>query len=47
MLGPVVGTGLYQVQPDYPYMLSALLLVFVIGTLLTNRRLKSAVSQPS
>jgi MFS family permease len=44
MLGPVVGTGLYQIRPEYPYALSTLLLCFVMASFAFNRKLKKAVS---
>jgi MFS family permease len=44
MLGPVVGTGLYEFRPEYPYVLSSVLLVVVLGALLANSRLQRAVS---
>jgi MFS family permease len=43
LLGPVVGTALYQVRPEYPYGFSALLLALVIVILMTSRRLRAAV----
>jgi MFS family permease len=41
MLGPLIGTGLYQVRPAYPYVLSACLLALVSVFLLSNRRVLS------
>ncbi len=43
MLGPVVGTGLYEIHPQYPYMLSAVLLVIVLAFLMTSQRVREAV----
>ncbi|HVW25286.1 MAG TPA: MFS transporter [Polyangiaceae bacterium] len=44
LMGPVVGTGLYQINPEYPYGFSALLLALVLVLLLTSRRLRVAIS---
>ena len=38
MLGPVVGTSLYQLHPEYPYGFSAILLVLVIVFLIAYRQ---------
>lgn len=43
LMGPVVGTGLYQLKPEYPYGFSACLLGLVIVLLVANRRLRVAV----
>jgi MFS family permease len=43
LLGPVVGTGLYQMRPEYPYGFSALLLGVVILLLVASPRLRVAV----
>ena len=43
LLGPMIGTALYQVRPEYPYAFSALLLSGVLLVLLTSRRLRGAV----
>ncbi|HWA77737.1 MAG TPA: MFS transporter [Polyangiaceae bacterium] len=32
-LGPILGTGLYQIRPEYPYMAGAAFLVLVLGFL--------------
>lgn len=44
LMGPVVGTGLYQIRPEYPYGFSAVLLVVVMVLMLTSRRLRIAIS---
>jgi MFS family permease len=44
LLGPVVGTALYQIKPEYPYGFSALLLAIVLVLLVTSRRLRVAIS---
>ncbi len=38
MLGPLVGTSLYQLHPEYPYGFSAALLVLVIVFLIAKRK---------
>jgi sugar phosphate permease len=43
LLGPLVGTALYQVKPEYPYGFSAVLLALVLALLVTSRRLRVAV----
>ncbi len=45
LLGPVVGTGLYQIRPEYPYAFSAALLVLVITLLSSNARLRAAMAR--
>lgn len=35
-VGPVLGTGLYELKPEYPYGFGAMLLVVVFGFLLLN-----------
>jgi len=40
MLGPLAGTGLYELRAEYPYMLSCLLLVVVMVALGANRDLR-------
>lgn len=42
LFGPVVGTGLYQLRPEYPYEFSAFLLIIVIAALIGSSRLRSA-----
>ncbi|MGC4086347.1 MAG: MFS transporter [Polyangiaceae bacterium] len=37
MLGPVLGTGLYQLRPEYPYGFGTLILCCVFGFLLLSR----------
>jgi MFS family permease len=36
-LGPVLGTGLYQLRPELPYLFGAALLVCVLGFLMASR----------
>ncbi|HYO97203.1 MAG TPA: MFS transporter [Polyangiaceae bacterium] len=36
-LGPVLGTGLYQLRPELPYLFGAALLVCVLGFLIASR----------
>jgi predicted MFS family arabinose efflux permease len=43
MLGPLAGTGLYEFRAEYPYMLSAALIVIVMFTLLANRGLRHSL----
>jgi MFS family permease len=38
MLGPIVGTALYQLHPEYPYVFSACLLLVVMGALILQRK---------
>jgi MFS family permease len=44
MVGPVVGTGLYGLRPEYPYIFSAALLVLVITFVTTGRRMIGRVA---
>ena len=44
MFGPVLGTGLYELRHEYPYMLSCALLVIVLLVLLSNRGLRHSLS---
>jgi len=44
MLGPLVGTGLYEIRREFPYLLSSALLVLVLLALVANRGLQRAVS---
>jgi DHA1 family tetracycline resistance protein-like MFS transporter len=44
LLGPVVGTGLYQLRPEYPYGFSALLLTLVLISVTTSRTLRRAIA---
>lgn len=37
MVGPVIGTGLYEIQPGYPYVFGAALLALVLVFLLVSR----------
>jgi MFS family permease len=43
LLGPVVGTGLYQFKPEYPYCFSAALLTLVLVMLVASKRLRTAI----
>ncbi len=43
-LGPIVGTGLYQLRPELPYALSASLLAFVWLISRANSRVRAAVA---
>ena len=43
LMGPVAGTWLYQLRPEYPYAFSAVLLGVVLVMLLTSRRLRVAI----
>jgi len=43
LLGPMVGTALYQVRPEYPYAFSAMLLSLVLVLIVTSRRLRTAI----
>ena len=43
LLGPVAGTALYELRPEFPYAFSAILLFLVLGLLATNRRLRVAI----
>jgi MFS family permease len=43
LLGPVVGTALYQVRPEYPYGFSAALLCSVLLIMAASRRLRTAI----
>ncbi|HEY2406689.1 MAG TPA: MFS transporter [Polyangiaceae bacterium] len=43
MLGPLVGTTLYQLRPEYPYALSGVLLICVLLAFSTGRVLTRAV----
>ena len=40
MLGPLAGTGLYEFHAEYPYILSATLIVLVLLSLLANGQLR-------
>lgn len=44
VLGPIVGTGLYGLRPEYPYVFSAGLLCLVIGFVLGSRRLSRIIA---
>jgi MFS family permease len=37
MLGPLLGTGLYQLRPEYPYAFGVFILCLVLGFLLLSR----------
>jgi MFS family permease len=43
MLGPLAGTGLYEYRPQYPYLLSATLIVIVILAVAANRGLRHSL----
>ena len=43
LLGPVAGTGLYQLRPEYPYVFSAVLLTVVLFLVATSRGLRRAI----
>jgi hypothetical protein len=44
MLGPLLGTGLYQLDPRYPYVFSAALICLVLAAMLFGRRGPSSVA---
>ncbi|NIS31037.1 MAG: hypothetical protein GWN07_12000, partial [Actinobacteria bacterium] len=48
-IGPILGTGLYEIQAEVPYLTSAALLTIVLLYLFTSPRVRSLgdVSQPS
>jgi MFS family permease len=43
MLGPLAGTGLYEFRAEYPYILSSVLIVFVMLAMLANRGLRHSL----
>ncbi|HKO51643.1 MAG TPA: MFS transporter [Polyangiaceae bacterium] len=43
MLGPLAGTGLYEFRAEYPYILSAALIVIVMLTVVANRGLRHSL----
>jgi MFS family permease len=43
LLGPMVGTGLYQIRPEYPYAFSALLLTTVLLLVMVSSRLRHSL----
>jgi len=43
MLGPLAGTGLYQVRAEYPYVLSSVLIVIVMLSVMANRGLRHSL----
>ena len=43
MLGPLAGTGLYEFRPEYPYILSAALIVTVMLAVVANRGLRHSL----
>ncbi len=45
MLGPLAGTGLYELRAEYPYLLSAGLLVIVMLTLTVNAGLRQSLGR--
>ncbi len=46
IIGPILGTGLYGIQPVYPYVLGAIILMCGIGVLITSPRVHLA-DQPA
>jgi len=43
MLGPLAGTGLYEVRAEYPYILSSVLLVVVMLSVIASRELRHSL----
>jgi len=43
MLGPLAGTGLYQLRAEYPYILSSLLISIVMLVVMANRGLRHSL----
>ncbi|HYP76658.1 MAG TPA: MFS transporter [Polyangiaceae bacterium] len=43
MLGPLAGTGLYEVRAEYPYVLSSVLIVLVMFSVMANRGLRHSL----
>jgi len=43
MLGPLAGTGLYEVRAEYPYVLSSALIVIVMLAVMANRGLRHSL----
>ena len=43
MLGPLAGTGLYEFRPEFPYVLSSVLIVVVMLAVLANRGLRHSL----
>jgi MFS family permease len=43
MLGPLAGTGLYEVRAEYPYVLSSVLIVIVMLSVMANRGLRHSL----
>jgi len=43
MLGPLAGTGLYQLRAEYPYILSSLLILIVMLVVMVNRGLRHSL----
>ncbi len=46
MLGPLAGTSLYSLRPEYPYVLSSALLLIGMAALL-SRRVRGVISSPA
>jgi MFS family permease len=44
MLGPLAGTGLYEIRAEYPYLLSSVLLVLVMFSLFANAGLRRSLT---
>ena len=43
MLGPLAGTGLYEIRAEYPYILSSALLAIVMLSVIVNRGLRHSL----
>ncbi|HYQ41302.1 MAG TPA: MFS transporter [Polyangiaceae bacterium] len=43
MLGPLAGTGLYEIRAEYPYILSSVLIVVVMLSVIANRGLRHSL----
>ncbi|HEX2669828.1 MAG TPA: MFS transporter [Polyangiaceae bacterium] len=43
MLGPLAGTGLYEIRAEYPYVLSSVLIVIVMLSVMANRGLRHSL----
>jgi predicted MFS family arabinose efflux permease len=43
MLGPLAGTGLYELRAEYPYILSSLLIVIVMLAVVANPALRHSL----
>ena len=47
MLGPLAGTGLYEIRAEYPYVLSCVLILIVLFGLFANGRLRHSLRSDS